>query len=139
MCSKDPIMCPSNRCKPGSKLLGVREADGKVSLLPEALPIDEHFIESVSGGEVNPEQRFRFTNKCVEGGCAQWTGKGCGVIDQLVQYLEQIPDQETLPRCSIRPVCRWYLQKGADACRICPYVVTDITEFDLKGSEEKVM
>ena len=131
------IMCPSNKCKPGSKLLGLRQDDGTISILPEALPIDESFIEKVKDHPLAPEQRFRFTNKCVENGCNQWTGKGCGVIDQVVQYLEHIPAKEELPKCSIRPSCRWFLQKGADACKVCPYIITEITEAD--NPEKKVL
>lgn len=130
MCDGNSIMCPSNRCKPGSKLLGVRQDNGTVSILPEALPIDESFIETVKQNPVAPEQRFRFTNKCIESGCNQWNGKGCGVIEQVIQYLEHIPQSLDLPKCSIRPKCRWFLQKGADACKICRYIVTEITEAD---------
>ena len=134
MCDSNSIMCPSNRCKPGSKLLGVRQDDGTVSILPQALPIDDFFIETVKRDVLQPEQRFRFTNKCIETGCSQWNGNGCGVIEQVVQYLEHIPPNQDLPKCSIRPKCRWFLQKGADACKICPYIVTRITEDDFQGA-----
>lgn len=130
MCDGNSIQCPSNKCKPGSKLLGVRQEDGTVSILPEPLPIDDNFISTVRNDPTEPEQKFRFTNKCVESGCAQWNGKGCGVIDQVIQYLEHIPQNSSLPRCAIRPSCRWFLQRGADACKICPYIITEITESD---------
>lgn len=131
MQGKDSIMCPSNRCKPGSKLLGVRQDNGIVSILPEALPIDQTFIDKVKGHKRPPEQRFRFTNKCIENGCNQWSGKGCGVIDQVIQYLDKIPSTEELPKCSIRVQCRWFLQKGSDACKVCPYILTEITEKEI--------
>ena len=131
MNSGDSIMCPSNRCKPGSKLLGIRQDNGTVTILPEAIPIDQDFIDKVKDHPRPPEQRFRFTNKCIENGCNQWTGKGCGVIEQVVQYLDNIPSDKKLPECSIRPRCRWFLQKGPDACRICPYVLTEITEDEI--------
>lgn len=124
-------MCPSNRCKPGSKLLGVRQSDGTVSILPEPLPIDQEFIDKVTDHPRPPEQRFRFTNKCIENGCSQWNGKGCGVIEQAIQYLDKIPSDSQLPRCSIRVHCRWFLQKGADACKVCPFVLTEITEKEI--------
>jgi hypothetical protein len=130
MCDNQSIMCPSNKCKPGSKLLGIRQENGTVSILPDPLPIDENFINTVNQDDVRPEQKFRFTNKCVETGCSQWNGKGCGVIDQVIQYLEHIPHNATLPKCSIRPSCRWFLQTGANACKICPYIITEITEAD---------
>jgi hypothetical protein len=112
------------------------------------LPVDQHFVEVVSRDAAAPEQRFRFSNKCIESGCSQWTGSRCGVIDNVLQLLAGVPapgdiappaamapptpEQSTgpLPPCGIRPTCRWFLQSGADACRVCPYVVTHITEVD---------
>lgn len=133
--NKNSVMCPSNRCKPGSKLLGVRQNNGVVSILPEALSIDQEFIDKVKEHPRPPEQRFRFTNKCIESGCNQWTDKGCGVIEEVIQYLDQIPSNEELPKCSIRFRCRWFLQKGANACKVCPYILTEITEQELLGSQ----
>jgi hypothetical protein len=132
MNGNNSIACPSNRCKPGSKLLGIRQDDGTVAILPEPLPIDDSFIEKVKSDLIPAEQRFRFTNKCIENGCNQWTGSGCGVIQDVVQYLDQVPANEVLPSCSIRPHCRWFLQEGANACKICPYIITEITEKDLE-------
>lgn len=125
-------MCPSHRCKPGSRLLGVRQEDGRVAILPEPFPVDNDFIEKVKNHPLLAEQRFRFTNKCIESGCGQWNDKGCGVVERMVKYLDQIPVDDILPACSIRPSCRWFSQRGADACRICPYVLTEITEEQLK-------
>lgn len=144
----DHVRCPSHRCKPGSDLIGVRQDDGTVAILPQPLPVDQHFVELVSRDAAAPEQRFRFSNKCIESGCSQWTGSRCGVIDNVLQLLAGVPapgdiaqpaatapptpkeSTATLPPCGIRPTCRWFLQAGADACRVCPYVVTHITEAD---------
>jgi hypothetical protein len=30
-----------------------------------------------------------------------------------------------LPTCTIRQTCRWFGQRGRDACVVCPLVVTD--------------
>jgi hypothetical protein len=38
------ILCPAHRCKPGSKLLGVRQSDGMIAILPQPLLIDEAFV-----------------------------------------------------------------------------------------------
>jgi len=51
----------------------------------------------------------------------------CGVIDEV---LEVVPEENrdpdgTLPECSIRMDCRWFSQVGAEACRVCPQVITD--------------
>src|SRR6266536_2295604 len=95
------IMCPSSRCKPGAQLLGVRLQNGEVAILPQTLPVDEQFIENTRNGSI-PEERFRFVNKCVENGCRQWTGTRCGIADTI-----------------------------ENACRICPYVITEITETEV--------
>lgn len=132
MAESESKMCPSHRCKPGSQLLGVRQEDGTIAILPQALPVDEVFVAKAAQHDVPPEQRFRFTNKCIEGGCQQWTGKGCGVVERMVQYLDQVAVSDELPACSIRPRCRWFTQRGRDACAICPYVLTEITEKEVE-------
>jgi len=130
--TSDSLLCPSSRAKPGALLLGVRQKEGTISILPQALPVDEHFLQDVHQDPTPPEQRFRFSNKCVESGCEQWTGKSCGVIERVIEFLDQVPVQEALPACSIRPKCRWYEQQKGEACRICPYVLTEITQEELQ-------
>jgi hypothetical protein len=132
MAGTEAKLCPSHRCRAGSQLLGVRQEDGTIAILPQALPVTADFIEQVSHHEMPPEQRFRFANKCIEGGCGQWTGTTCGVADKWVKQLHRIQPAEELPACSIRPRCRWYSQNGADACQMCPYVLTEITEKQLE-------
>ena len=123
----DSFLCPSYRCKTGSKLLGVRQDDGTVAILPTPLPIDDEFINTVKKDPMAPEQRFRFTNKCVESGCNQWTGNSCGVVERIVQHLDDLPIIHELPNCGIRSQCRWYHQRKADACKLCPFIITEIT------------
>jgi len=74
-----------------------------------------------------PESRFRFSVPCIEAGCPQWTGKGCAVVDKVLREEEPIdqPAPTRLPRCAIRSSCRWYSQRGAAACAVCPLVVAD--------------
>jgi|SRR5579863_1429749 len=126
--SAESAICPSARCKEGAELIGVRQDDGTVAILPLALPVDRSFIENAKVVEEDPEQRFRFAGKCVECGCRQWTGKSCRIADEMVQHLSDIAVANDLPSCSIRPRCRWYMQSGPDACKICPYVITKITQ-----------
>ncbi|MEO6902626.1 MAG: hypothetical protein ABI315_05675 [Bacteroidia bacterium] len=125
------IACPSSRATQVSSLLGIRQEDGTIAILPQVLPVDSNFIQIGQQDPVPLEQRFRFTNKCVENGCKQWTGKGCGVVDGIIQSIDQIKNTNILVPCSIRPSCRWFLQKGDQACRICPYVLTEITEEEI--------
>lgn len=128
------IMYPAHRCVPGSQLLGVRQNDGTIAILPQTLPIDGQFIQKAKQHPISPERRFRFTNKCIEGGCKQWNGKGCNVAERVVQYIDSIAVNEKLPACSIRNNCRWHLQKGEEACMACSFVITEITEDELFGS-----
>ena len=120
------LACPSSRCEPGATLLGVIEADGTVGYITPQLTIDDDFVERARRGR-EPERRFRFSNPCVEAGCRQWTGSRCGLIDRVLDAdLEPAqPERAGLPHCSIRSSCRWFEQSGADACRVCPLVITE--------------
>ena len=135
MAEHDRIMCPSSKAAKNARLLGVRQEDGKVAILPQPLQLDDTFIE-IASQTAPAEQKFRFTNKCIEAGCAQWTGSRCGVSDQIVSVIDQLVTQHELPACGIRPSCRWFRQNGADACRVCPYVVTETTEEDWERSND---
>lgn len=126
---QEKIMCPSSKAQTGAQLLGVRQDDGTVAILPQPLRIDESFLELASAA-APAEQRFRFTNKCVESGCAQWTGTRCGVADKVLSVIDVLLISDELPECGIRPQCRWFRQNGRDACKACPFVVTHTTEAD---------
>jgi hypothetical protein len=119
--------CPSSSCEPGAKLIGVVNADGTVGYVSPPLEIDVDFVERARQGRT-PEKRFRFASPCVEARCAQWTGSRCGVIDTVLSTPDRPPVPERLPRCGIRSSCRWYAQSGAEACAVCPLVVTDLRE-----------
>ncbi len=121
------VLCPSSRAKPGAKLLGVRQDDGTVAILPQVLQIDLSFLANTPQ-DIKAERQFRFTNACVEGGCVQWTGSRCGIADQALEHSSHVPAADGLIACSIRQQCRWFLQSGAEACTICPYILTEITE-----------
>ena len=124
------MLCPSAKAKEGARLIGVRQDDGTITILPQALPVDEEFLANARLHDEVVEQRFRFANKCVESGCTQWTGKSCGVADEMVRHLEKVTPDSTIRACAIRPHCRWYHQSGAAACRMCKYVITQITETE---------
>ena len=64
----------------------------------------------------------------MEGRCAQWTGSRCGVIDTVLTTPDRPAVPERLPHCGIRSTCRWYAQSGAEACAVCPLVITDLRE-----------
>jgi hypothetical protein len=120
--------CPSARCEEGATLLGVVGPTGVGYVTPRFL-IDAEFVRTARR-EPSPERVFRFAGQCVEGDCAQWTGSRCGIIDMAIRTQRSgiVPAAaRPLPRCSIRPTCRWYFQAGPEACAVCPLVVTDGT------------
>ena len=117
------VLCPSSRCERGAVLLGIVLPDGRVAFAADRIVVDDGFVKAAREGR-SPESRLRFAAPCVRGGCRQWTGSRCGVIDR-VTAADPPPAAPDLPDCSIRPHCRWYLQSGAAACAVCPEVITD--------------
>jgi hypothetical protein len=124
MAAEEAKLCPSAACSTSGSLLGVVQGDRTVALLDTPVKISEAFIEKArEQGE--PEKRFRFVDKCIKSGCGQWTGKSCGIINELAESNPSIKsDNEELPPCFIRRTCRWFSQEGGKACKICLFVVT---------------
>jgi hypothetical protein len=118
----DNLTCPSARAEPGNLLYG-RVVEGRVQRLGTPLEMSQQFVESVAANGP-PEQRFRFAGTCQEGRCAQWTGSGCGVIERVLSEAAHSAGG-ALPRCFLRANCRWFSQRGAEACAACSMVVTD--------------
>lgn len=116
--------CPSTSLGHATHLLGVVDDAGQVRYVTPALPLTDDFRASaLAAGD--PERRFRFTGPCLETGCAQWTGAVCGVVEDLLEQVADVDLGTTLRPCTIRRECRWFAQRGADACHVCPLVVTD--------------
>jgi hypothetical protein len=110
-------------------LIGVRRPEGLGYVTPP-LPIDEEFVTLVADSGGDAEQRFRFSEPCVERGCAQWKDEACGLIGRLLASpapADPVAQANDLPACGIRPRCRWFHQEGANACTVCPSVITDNT------------
>lgn len=118
--------CPSSLGQVGSNLLGIVNPSGTVGFFEDPMEVTPEFLED-AGDPDSLERRFRFSNKCIQSGCKQWTGKACGVI-KAVLALDTIPANKDLPACSIRKTCRWFSQEGAVACNGCRYVITNVSE-----------
>lgn len=114
-------MCPSGRCRSGALLIGIVGPD-RIGYVSPPLPIDAAFVAQATGTS-SPEKSFRFAEPCIEAGCAQWTGRQCGVAARLVD--SNGADEAELPGCGIRANCRWFAEHAARACAACPFVVTD--------------
>ena len=127
------VECPSARCEPGANLLGVVLPEGKIAHLAVRTPVDRVFVAIAEQGRA-PAKRFRFSSPCRRGDCRQWSQQRCSVIDTLLLDLGPADVEAPVPRCSIRPDCRWFRQVGLKACRVCADVVTDNSER-LHGAE----
>jgi hypothetical protein len=123
--------CPSALCQEDALLLGVVAPDGTVGYIQPPTRIGAAFV-SQAQALGHPERRFRFSSPCREGACPQWTGQSCAVIDIAITAA---PDDSAaaplattgtaLPACAIRRTCRWFAQRGAAACAVCPTIVAD--------------
>lgn len=123
--SQDPALCPSAACKAGATLVGVVRSDGRVGYVTTPITVDETFVTTANNSGRAPEERFRFASSCATAACAHWHGR-CGVVEHAVVVLE--PDAlAVLPRCSIRRQCRWFRERGRDACAVCPLIVRGTT------------
>jgi len=123
-------LCPSSRCQEGAILLGIVLSNGSVAFAKDRIVVDRAFVQNATTeGSRPPESRFRFSTPCAKGGCHQWTGSRCRVIDSVLENTRaqnyQLQADISLPQCSIRDSCRWFNQTGAEACVVCDIVVTD--------------
>jgi hypothetical protein len=128
------VLCPSSRCQEGAILLGIVLADGSVAFAKDRIVVDGAFVQNATKpGSHPPETRFRFSTPCAKGGCNQWSGSRCGVIDSVLEEAREQNFQPqadaALPECSIRGNCRWFEQTGANACAVCDLVVTETRDI----------
>jgi len=73
-----------------------------------------------------PTEVFRMAATCEESRCAHFDGTDCRLAGQIVELLP--PVVGVVPRCAIRPECRWFAQEGRAACIRCPQVVTELPD-----------
>jgi hypothetical protein len=116
-------LCPSAPAQEGAIVLGVVGADGSIAYIRDRLVATRQFVDIASAGR-EPEQRFRFASPCQRCACQQWVDGNCSVPGRAGELVPPSDPADGLPRCAIRPQCRWYRQSGAAACRICPWVIT---------------
>lgn len=124
--TEDGKTCPSARCAPGATLLGALGPDGRIRHLRTAVTIDADFVAQAQE-HGPPEARFRFAAPCAEGGCGQWNGQGCGVVEKVLAHIAAVAPELARadpPPCTIRATCRWRAQRGVAACLSCDLVVT---------------
>ncbi len=121
-------LCPSSKLSKGAYLLGIKNEENKIDILSEPVKVDGELLEKFNTHDTKAEKALRFTNKCVQSGCKQWTGEKCGVIDNILEKVEEKYIEDNLPDCAIRSTCRWYFQEGASACKVCTLVTTYVED-----------
>jgi hypothetical protein len=118
------VLCPSAPADVKAILLGVVGSDGSVAFLKDRIEVTREFLDIAAKGRA-PETRFRFSSPCTGRACKQWVNGGCSLPERLAEMIPRSDATDApLPHCSIRGQCRWFDQRGSDACRICPLVVT---------------
>jgi hypothetical protein len=124
--SASPILCPSvTSISPDATVFGVltgsAEEGFRVGYLTEALPATPELLAAAAPAK--PTEVFRAASPCMERGCKHFDGADCQLAKRIAAMLA--PVVGALPRCAIRPRCRWFRQEGRDACRRCPQVATE--------------
>lgn len=106
-------------------MLGIVLPNGTIAYADRRFSIDAGQAQQMRSGGIGAEERFRFASGCAACGCEQWSQNTCGVIEEVLAVPIPASLPRTLPACSIREQCRWFLQRGAEACSVCRYVITD--------------
>jgi hypothetical protein len=120
------LLCPSfSSIGPDAQVFGVltgSAAEGfQVAYLTEAIPATQEVLAAAAPAK--PTEVFRAAAPCVERGCKHFDGTNCELASRITAMLD--PVVSALPRCAIRPVCRWFRQEGREACLRCPQVATE--------------
>lgn len=120
-------------------LIGIVGSDGRLGHISPVLPVDAEFVARATTGRT-PESRFRFAEPCAEARCNQWAGDRCGLIEEMLDSprgIAEASDGGALPRCGIRASCRWFGERGPEACAVCPLVVRNSRQpaADLPGDQ----
>lgn len=117
-------LCPSAPAAEKAVLLGAIRSDGSVAFIKDRIEVTPEFLDIAATGGA-PETRFRFSSPCLGGACKQWSDGGCSLPGRLAAMIQESDTADAaLPECSIRDQCRWFEQRGPEACRLCPLVVT---------------
>jgi hypothetical protein len=102
-------------------VVGGTVEEPRLAYLKEPQPVREDLL--ALSGPVKPTEVFRFAAPCAGNGCLHFDGTSCRLAMKTVQLLPAAVNG--LPRCRLRPKCRWWRQEGRDACLRCPMVVTE--------------
>jgi hypothetical protein len=107
---------------PGTAIHGVLDAaSGRILYLDSPQPVTPQLLAATA--PLLPTQVLRLSAPCQKEACGHFTGSECSLVDRLVQILPATT--KDLPHCAIRPACRWFRERAAQACIRCATIVTD--------------
>jgi hypothetical protein len=124
--AEQPILCPSvTTIGPDAKVFGVQtgstDSGLQVGYLTESVPATPELLAAAAPAK--PTEVFRAASPCIERGCRHFDGADCQLAKRVATMFD--PAVGSLPRCAIRPQCRWFRQEGKEACLRCPQVATE--------------
>jgi hypothetical protein len=135
--TQNTLLCPSAQpAMEGGRVLGVVEqvSDGfEVSYLDKPLVVTPEVLALAAPAQ--PTEVFRLAAPCQTHRCPHYDGSDCSLATRIDQIMPAVVD--LLPRCQIRPECRWFHQEGAAACRRCPQVST--VNYDASPTMQSVV
>jgi hypothetical protein len=123
------LWCPSGQPgEPEAVVLGVRSGSsgGGLAYLDTPVPAPTA-VELVPAG-IDPTRVLRFASHCVRS-CQHWQDNACSLVEKIVVAVPGT-DEASVPRCHLRPRCRWWQQSGVAACHRCPLVETFVAADD---------
>ena len=124
--TRSSLSCPSiTSIGPDAQVFGVVIGSApdafQVGYLTEPLAATAELLGAAAPAK--PTEIFRASAPCSEHACKHFDGANCLLAARITAMLD--PVVSTLPRCAIRPVCRWFHQEGREACLRCPQVTTE--------------
>jgi hypothetical protein len=124
--TRSSLSCPSiTSIGPDAQVFGMVIGSApdafQVGYLTEPLAATPELLEAAAPAK--PTEIFRAAAPCSEHACKHFDGANCLLAARITAMLD--PVVSTLPRCAIRPVCRWFHQEGREACLRCPQVTTE--------------
>lgn len=114
------IMCPSVASigldgQTFGMLTGSSEEGFLVGYLSETAPAKPELLSAAA--TVKPTEIFRAAATGMDWACKHWNGANWRLAARITTKLD--PAVSALPRCAIRPTCRWFPQEGRHACLRC--------------------
>jgi len=153
-------MCPSTPVANATVFLGMVTPSRRIAYVTPAIAATPELLAALPTGTSNRENsaglesEYRFAGPCVTQQCGFWNGRQCGLGERLSESLRHAESvlatdsaepaggmdgvtRTKIPKCAIRPTCRWFAEQGPDVCRACTFVVTDSRALENSASRNQ--